>query len=222
MSENFGDGRRQGAGDESFGGSGARGKIMLVVAALGFAIFMGLSYAAYNSLSEDATAGVSDAGNRGSDALNSGARAPAAGGSGASSPAPDFSVLNSRGEDVNLSDMRGKPTIVNFWATWCPPCRSEMPHFEEAYRELGGEVNFMMVDLTVGGETRAGAEEFVKKQGFTFPVYFDTTGEAAGKYGVSAIPTSVFIDADGNIAGKSIGMINKTSLMKGIDLARTK
>ena len=201
-------------------GRAAGKKIVLAVAVAAFAVFMGLSYSAYNSLSKDATAGVSGEGNRASAALNSGARAPKSGSE--VSPAPDFSVLNSRGEDVNLSDMRGKPTIVNFWATWCPPCRSEMPHFEEAYREIGGEVNFMMVDLTVGGETRADAEDFVKKQGFTFPIYFDTTGEAAAKYGVSAIPTSVFIDADGNMAGKSIGMINKASLMKGIDLARTK
>ncbi|MBP3544577.1 MAG: TlpA family protein disulfide reductase, partial [Lachnospiraceae bacterium] len=65
-------------------------------------------------------------------------------------PAPDFTVIDAEGNEVKLSDMRGKPVVVNFWASWCGPCKMEMPEFEEVYKELGDEVHFMMVNLTDG------------------------------------------------------------------------
>jgi peroxiredoxin len=173
-------------------------KLTLAAALLAFAAFMAASYFGYGSLSRGASAGVSRA----------------------KTKAPDFTVTDSSGKQVKLSDLRGKPTVVNFWATWCPPCRGEMPHFDEAYREIGGEVNFMMVDLVGGGETPGKAKKFVADQGFTFPVYFDETGEAARRYEVSAIPTSLFVDAEGNLAATSVGAINKQSLMDGIKIAR--
>jgi thiol-disulfide isomerase/thioredoxin len=135
--------------------------------------------------------------------------------------APDFTVQDAAGNEVKLSDMQGKPVVVNFWASWCPPCKSEMPEFDKVCAELGGEVSFMMVDLTDDArETVETGAAYVAEQGFTFPVYYDTTGEAAATYGISAIPTTVFIDKDGNIITGAQGAINEETLRKGIGFIR--
>jgi thiol-disulfide isomerase/thioredoxin len=133
--------------------------------------------------------------------------------------APDFTVEDGEGEYVTLSNMRGVPTVVNFWASWCPPCRSEMPHFEAMYGELGDRVNFMMVDLTGGGETKAAADEYIEKNGFTFPVYYDTDGGAGEAYEVRAIPMSIFIDAEGKVRAFTEGAMDLATLRRGINLA---
>lgn len=131
--------------------------------------------------------------------------------------APDFSVLDSSGETVKLSDFVGKPIVINFWASWCPPCKSEMPEFNKVYEELGEDVTFMMVNLTDGArETKKKAEEYVAKEGFTFPVYFDTEQEAASLYPVSSIPTTFFIDAEGYIITGAQGAIDEEMLRRGI------
>jgi thiol-disulfide isomerase/thioredoxin len=140
--------------------------------------------------------------------------------SAAKSLAPDFSVRDPEGRTVKLSDLRGKPAVVNFWASWCPPCRSEMPRFEAMYKELGGEVNFMMIDLPGGGETKSAAENFLAENGFTFPVYYDDAGEGMSAYGINAIPMSLFIDKDGYLVSKSIGSISLEKLKSGIAEAR--
>ena len=75
---------------------------------------------------------------------------------------------------MHLSDFAGKPVVVNFWASWCPPCRSELPAFDSLYAEYGDRIQFMMVDLTDGNrETMPGVKVFVTEQGFQFPVYYD-------------------------------------------------
>ena len=96
-----------------------------------------------------------------------------------SSFAPDFSVEDVDGLTVRLSDMRGKPVVLNFWASWCPPCRAEMPDFEKVYQELGGEIEFMMVNMLGGiqDETKNSAMAFIAGQGYSFPVYFDSNHE---------------------------------------------
>ncbi len=133
--------------------------------------------------------------------------------------APDFSVINANGESVKLSDFEGKPVIVNFWATWCGPCKRELPDFEEKYQAYGDSIQFLMVDLADGKqETVEGAKDFVSAQGYTFPVYFDTESSAANAYGVSSIPMTVFINAQGEIVTYAVGMLNAATLQKGIDL----
>ena len=136
--------------------------------------------------------------------------------------APDFTVYNYAGDEVKLSDFLGKPVVLNFWASWCGPCRSEMPDFEDVYKELDGEVVFMMVNLTDGAyETKEKGQKHVEEKGYTFPVYFDTDQDAAAKYGISSIPTTLFIDSDGNIVTGAKGVISKESLKKGIDMIKT-
>ena len=90
-------------------------------------------------------------------------------------PAPDFTVYDFQGNEVSLSDFRGKPVVLNFWASWCGPCKREMPDFESIYQELGEDVEFMMVNVTDGSrETRDSAAEFIAGEGYTFPVYYDS------------------------------------------------
>lgn len=133
--------------------------------------------------------------------------------------APDFTVVDQNGQSVKLSAMEGKPVVLNFWASWCPPCKSEMPDFQEVFEEMGGDVTFMMVNLTDGQrETENTAADYVKGQGFTFPIYFDTKQEAADAYGISSIPTTIFIDKDGYIVTGAETMLSKSVLKKGISM----
>jgi len=129
----------------------------------------------------------------------------------------DFTVQDLDGNDVKLSDFYGKPIVLNFWASWCPPCKIEMPEFNQAYNELNGEVQFLMINQTDGDrETIETGSEYIKSQGFTFPVYYDTELEAAYKYNVTAIPTTFFIDEDGYIISQVKGSMSKEILMDNI------
>ena len=133
--------------------------------------------------------------------------------------APDFTVYDAEGNAVKLSDYIGKPTIVNFWASWCGPCQMEMPDFDEKYQELGSEVNFLMVNMTDGSrETLETAKEFLAEAGYSFPVYFDTDMDAAMTYGVNSLPSTYFIDAEGHAIVMAQGMINAAALQQGIDM----
>ena len=112
--------------------------------------------------------------------------------------APDFTVLDTAGNEVNLSDYFGKPIILNFWATWCGPCKSELPAFNNMYEKYKDDVHFLFINLTDGSrETVEGVTQFMEEEGYTFPVYFDTTMEAATKYGAYSIPTTFLIDNEG-------------------------
>ena len=133
--------------------------------------------------------------------------------------APDFTVENADGEEVKLSDYVGKPIVLNFWASWCSPCKSEMPEFNAAWEELEGEVQFLMVNMTDGSrETVDSAKEYVEGAGFTFPVLFDTGSEAAIAYGAYSLPTTYFIDAEGYLVARAVGAIDGETLQEGLDL----
>ncbi|MBR4072124.1 MAG: TlpA family protein disulfide reductase [Clostridia bacterium] len=133
--------------------------------------------------------------------------------------APDFEMTDKDGNKIKLSDMRGKPVVLNFWASWCGPCKSEMPDFEEAYKEYGDDITFMIVNLTDGkNETVDTAQNFIDSQGYTFPVYFDTDSKGAAAYGVSSIPVTYFIDAQGYLVAYGRGALNSETLKSGIDM----
>lgn len=132
--------------------------------------------------------------------------------------APDFTVLDGNMEEVKLSDLKGKPTVVNFWATWCGYCIVEMPHFDEAYNKYKDDINFMMVDLTDGQrETVDAAKKFIKETGYTFPVYYDTGYSAATAYGTYSIPMTVFVNKDGTISNVHKGAMDKQMLIAYIE-----
>ncbi len=133
--------------------------------------------------------------------------------------APDFTVYDLDGNPVQLSQFRGKAVVLNFWASWCGPCKREMPDFQEKYLELGDKVHFLMVNLTDGTtETVASASGFVASQGYTFPVYYDTASQAANAYYVSSIPTTYFINAQGKLIAQATGAIDGATLQRGIDM----
>ncbi len=133
--------------------------------------------------------------------------------------APDFVVYDKDGNKVGLSDYLGKPVVLNFWASWCGPCASEMPDFEEAYKERGDEIQFLMVNLTDGyQETMESATEYIQEQGFTFPVFYDTESNAANTYATYSIPMTFFIDSEGYMAARATGALDSATLKKGLDM----
>lgn len=130
--------------------------------------------------------------------------------------ARNFLVLDQDGNTVTLSQFIGKPIVINFWASWCPPCKAELPDFEKAYKEYG-DVVFLMVNLTDGSrETVDSAKDFISQNGYTFPVYFDTEFSASYAYSLSSIPVTCFIDEEGNLVTSRVGMIDYDTLVDGI------
>ena len=133
--------------------------------------------------------------------------------------APDFTVYDEDGTPVSLSDFFGKPIVLNFWASWCGPCKMELPDFQAVYDEAGSDVQFLIVNLTDGSrETVETASAYLKEQGYTLPAYYDTQLSAAAAYGVNAIPCTYFIDAQGRAVARSSGAIDAQTLRKGIEM----
>ncbi len=125
-------------------------------------------------------------------------------------PAPEITLETTDGQTLNLSDFKGKPVLINFWATWCPPCRAEMPDFQAVYRELGDDVIIFSVNAASqdNGDVNAFMEEF----GITFPVLLDKTGLAGVTYNVRGLPTTIFVDRNGVINEVFTGGLNKAYL----------
>ena len=133
-------------------------------------------------------------------------------------PAPDFAVQDWDGNEVHFSDYLGKPIVLNFWAHWCGPCQMEMPEFNAAYERLGGEVTFLMVHE---GAAVDDGKEKVTEGGYTFPVVFDVDSSAGNMYGITAFPTTFFIDKDGNLQAYYMGAMDADLLQQGINLIYT-
>ncbi len=133
--------------------------------------------------------------------------------------APDFTVYDAEGGEIRLSDYSGKPVVLNFWASWCGPCKREMPEFQAAFEELGEDIAFLMVNMTDGSrETVDTASSFVEEAGYTFPVYYDRDMDAASAYGAYSLPTTYFIDAEGFVIARAAGAIDGETLQTGIDM----
>ncbi len=126
----------------------------------------------------------------------------------------DFYVYNSMGQKVNLSDFKGKAVIVNFWASWCTPCKAELPDFQSVYDVHKGEVVFLMVNLTDGSrETKEKAAAYINDEGYTFPIYYDMDGYASNTYSIRSIPTTIFVDTEGKLRKTHIGLANEQLLL---------
>lgn len=124
--------------------------------------------------------------------------------------APDFTLTDLEGNQVSLSDFRGKIVFINFWATWCVPCRVEMPEIEAVYQQYKDrDVVVIGVDLF---EPEDEVRQYVQQGGYSWTFVIDTTGEVAASYEVAAIPTSFFIDGEGIIRAVNIGAMTKRAM----------
>lgn len=140
--------------------------------------------------------------------------------------APDFTVVDQNGKTHTLSDYKGKVVFLNFWATWCPPCKQELPHIEEIYQEYGkNEKEVIVLGITnptskqypysQDQKTKEEIKQFVEDNGLTYPTLFDETGEIFAQYGIQAFPTTFMINKEGEIYGYITGALTKDN-MKGI------
>ncbi|SEQ84037.1 Peroxiredoxin [Virgibacillus subterraneus] len=120
--------------------------------------------------------------------------------------APDFELTTLKGKTVKLSDFRGKRVLVNFWATWCPPCRAEMPDMEKFHQNK--DITILAINLTETESTKSDVSDFVEKFELTFPILMDETVEVANQYQIQPIPTSYMIDSNGVIQFKALGAMN--------------
>ncbi|KML36888.1 TlpA family protein disulfide reductase [Cytobacillus firmus] len=131
--------------------------------------------------------------------------------------APDFELTDMEGNPVKLSDYRGKAVLLNFWASWCPPCRAEMPHMEKLYKKYKDKkFDILAVNLTNTEKNNGDAEKFVKELGLTFTIPMDVKGTVGADYNIMAYPTSYFIDSDGVIREKVLGALNEEYMEKEI------
>ena len=139
--------------------------------------------------------------------------------------APDFRLQDLDGRVVMLSDFRGKTVILNFWATWCPPCREEMPEFQAIWDERGTGGSDDLVVLAVNflrDDSVGAATKFIEANEFTFPVVFDTTrGDVAARYGVRGLPATFFIDRNGIVRTTALGPVFGNLLETGVADADT-
>lgn len=126
--------------------------------------------------------------------------------------APGVTVRSLDGREVRLADLRGRNVVLNFWATWCPACREELPAFQKVYhqaRQEGWNATFLLVDV---GEEQSAVEEFLRRTGLDLPVYLDREGKAAQEYLVRGIPTTFFIDTKGDIRDRVLGAMTEEQL----------
>lgn len=130
--------------------------------------------------------------------------------------ASDFTVYDENGNAVKLSDFAGKPIVVNFWGTWCPYCKVEMPDFNEAYKSFS-DVQFVMVNC---GDTMQAAKDYIEAQGFELPILFDLSEIAQYTYSVYSFPTTLFISADGSKVYRATGAIDYETIEYGISLVK--
>ncbi len=140
-------------------------------------------------------------------------------------PAPDFTLEDQYGNVHTMADYKGKIIFLNFWATWCPPCRAEMPEIQEIYEEYGENQSDVVVLGVASPDTgREGNVEsiaaFLEENNYTYPVVMDTGGSLAYYYGISAYPTTFMIDSSGNVYGYVTGQITKDIMQSIIEQTR--
>lgn len=133
-------------------------------------------------------------------------------------PAPDFVLRDVNDNLVRLSDFRGKTVVLNFWATWCAPCRAEMPDLQAIYEQRLPDNDFVVLAVDLE-ESRGPVEDFIDEFGLTFPVAFDSSGSVARHYGVIGLPDSFFIDSEGIVREVILGPVFGSLLGEGIESA---
>jgi len=119
--------------------------------------------------------------------------------------APDFSLKTLHGDTIRLSELRGRPVLVNIWASWCPPCKAEMPALQRTFQKYASQGFVVLGVNATNQDDPAQAISFVEAQGLTFPILLDENGEVSHTYQVHALPSSYFIDRQGRIQDVVVG-----------------
>ncbi len=123
-------------------------------------------------------------------------------------PAPPLTVIDREGNPVSLADLRGKAVFLNFWASWCPPCRTEMPEIQRLAADLPEDAVILAVNVTTQERSPDAVWAFLDEAGYTFPVGLDLSGQASRDYLVVSLPTSLFINRDGVITARINGPLS--------------
>lgn len=118
-----------------------------------------------------------------------------------SKQAPEFSLRTLEGNEVKLSDYKGKKVIINFWATWCPPCKAEMPAMQKLYERVNGQFDLLAINIDPKNDVAG----FVNDNRITFPVLLDESGKINESYSILSVPTTFLVDEKGIIVKKHIG-----------------
>ncbi len=127
--------------------------------------------------------------------------------------ASGFTLTDLNGNQVSLSRFRGRPVVINFWATWCPPCQAEIPHLIAAYEQEHGEVVFLAISVEESAST---VRRFAKKNDMPFIILLDTDGEVASDYGVRGIPATFFVNSEGEIVVRYVGQMSPRVIEEGL------
>jgi thiol-disulfide isomerase/thioredoxin len=132
-------------------------------------------------------------------------------------PPPDFRVQTPEGSQ-HLSALRGKPVVINFWASWCPPCTNELPYFERLAQTYGDRVTIVTVDWN---EQPGVAASYLKEHGITLPVTMDQQSRIYRAYSLSEVPDTIVLDAQGNVTYVSVGGLSWQELVSAVEAALT-
>ena len=130
-------------------------------------------------------------------------------------PAPDFTITTFKGDKISLGELRGKPVVINFWASWCPPCREEAPLLEHTWRVYKGRgVAFIGVDIQ---DKKEDALAYIREFDITYPNGPDPTGEISIDYGVSGLPVTFFVSRDGKIIRRWVGALQRGVIISAVE-----
>ena len=208
-------------------GNSKKGLIVSLVAIVAVMVIAGLGYSALKAgqgtALPDLSGAVATSSGIDSTGTNAGAAAGTSGSasSGSTSSAAnseylifdDFNIKTLDGTEVALSSFYGKPTLLSFWATWCPPCNAEAPEIQKLWKRYGDQVNFVMVDASVvdGRDTPEGIKSWMEQSAYSYPVYYDETGEAAFVTEVYYLPTMYVLDSEGHVLTAFSGALDEAS-----------
>jgi cytochrome c biogenesis protein CcmG, thiol:disulfide interchange protein DsbE len=129
--------------------------------------------------------------------------------------APNFTLRAASGENVALADLRGKVVLVNFWATWCAPCKQELPAIDAVARRYAAR-GFVVLGVDAGGDQDSDVESFARKQALSFPLLEDSTGVTAARYRLLGVPTSFLVDANGIVRAVHPGPYKQSELDRAV------
>jgi len=134
--------------------------------------------------------------------------------------APDFSLYTTDETKYQLSSLKGKIVVLNFWTTWCPPCKEELQEIEEFFKEVKSDKDILVLglNLTAEEESKNTVKQFVKTHRLSYPILLDTYNEVRNRYNIMVIPTTFIVDKKGRIVQKIVGPITKEQLLKATNL----